>query len=182
MEMVRGEFQQEISNLKTQLSQLEKARDNEEIKLPEQPELPADPMANWKIYENEKYGYEIKYPENWNIKDFGMIDIDNPNFTGLSLSSINNLNVEISFNLSNIGRITLVEKSKYSISNQKQSDVAINNIEGIKISGDTIDSGKVIAIFMHYPKEPKNTFIIRLNDYSKLDVFNQVLSTFKFIE
>lgn len=28
---------------------------------------PADETANWQIYTNEKYGYEIKYPNGWSI-------------------------------------------------------------------------------------------------------------------
>ena len=32
-------------------------------------EAPVDETANWKIYRNKKYGYEIKYPEDWKFEE-----------------------------------------------------------------------------------------------------------------
>lgn len=38
--------------------------------------------ADWKTYRNEKYGFEIKYPEDWTVNNTGshMISLDNYNF------------------------------------------------------------------------------------------------------
>jgi hypothetical protein len=32
---------------------------------------PQDETANWKVYRNEKYKFEVKYPEDWKIVDLG---------------------------------------------------------------------------------------------------------------
>ena len=80
-ETVRGEFQQEIADLKVQLSQLKKTQEaavietptnnenNEEVKLPESQESvvkpPINSMADWNTYQNEKYGFELVFPNRW---------------------------------------------------------------------------------------------------------------------
>jgi len=79
-ETVREEFQQEIVDLKTQLSQLKETQEavviktpvDEEVKPaePKEPavEPPVDPTADWNTYKNKTFGYSIKYPNNWVVK------------------------------------------------------------------------------------------------------------------
>ena len=88
-ETVRGEFQQEIFDLKVQLSQLKEAQKtittetpaDEEVKPPESQEpavkLPVDPTADWKTYQNipfqdlsnhKPWGYGFKYPQEFILK------------------------------------------------------------------------------------------------------------------
>lgn len=35
--------------------------------VPQQPAIAPDPTANWQTYGNEEYGFEFKYPEEWDI-------------------------------------------------------------------------------------------------------------------
>jgi hypothetical protein len=50
-----------------------------EIKKPEKVETEKpkieEETANWKIYRNEEYGFEIKYPEVWEVKEYSKRDI-----------------------------------------------------------------------------------------------------------
>lgn len=42
---------------------VEKVRQEEEVAtLPEKPEIG---ISDWKVYRNEKYRFEVKYPKNW---------------------------------------------------------------------------------------------------------------------
>ncbi len=41
-----------------------------------------DPTINWKTYKNEKWGFEIKYPLDWFIKDTSLYSYDPGNYLG----------------------------------------------------------------------------------------------------
>ena len=54
-----------IENLSKQIEILKKQYETSQTK----EETPVDETANWKIYRNKKYGYEIKYPEDWKFEE-----------------------------------------------------------------------------------------------------------------
>ncbi|MDP2820593.1 MAG: PsbP-related protein [bacterium] len=41
--------------------------------------LTSDETTDWKIYKNEEYGFEFKYPSFWNIGESNALSADNPN-------------------------------------------------------------------------------------------------------
>jgi len=51
-----------LTELETKLAEIE-------VRLPEK--VVQDETADWKIYRNEEYGYEVKYPSNWYFYDKG---------------------------------------------------------------------------------------------------------------
>ncbi len=73
---------------------------------------PADETANWPVYKNEKYGFEIKYPEGWikEEKEDGFIAFEE---SGNEIQAINVLIFENFKNLS-IDKWLESEKSYYS--------------------------------------------------------------------
>lgn len=42
---------------------------------------PIDETANWKVYTNAKYGFEMQVPQDWNVKDEEKIDFSDPKET-----------------------------------------------------------------------------------------------------
>lgn len=151
-----------------------------------------DETANWKTYRNEKYGFEMKYPDNWivNIADdsirFQTFPEPSPGYGGfpggkndiqISLSVKANsegLDLEKFFAKQSLGRIV---KSKQSI--------VLGNISGIIATYD-----EEVGAGMSEVYSVANNFLIEgivfcgSNDVKEkaISIFDQILSTFKFLD
>ena len=143
-----------------------------------------DILRNWKTYTNTKYSYSLKYPleltynenSNGDVSFFLLGDDqrkDTPNGLGQHLSIVHR-------------RESPNEAVKFELPNVSIKPFEINNAKGIQV---------IEADFDYYltPKLDTNltlrlTFLPDMNISSSdeaekmLNIFNQILSTFKFIE
>ncbi len=153
------------------------------------PTATANPTANWKTYQNEKYGFELKYPQNWMVEENAKVG--SPDGRGISIRE----GYWRGFNIYDLGNIRntdyknlpILENSDYVmdaqtiiIENQTVKLNIVRNPADVEI-GYPVDlvlkHNGYLLTFMGFfnedspnPKE-KDDFII---------VFKQILSTFKF--
>lgn len=126
-----------------------------------------DETAGWKTYTNEKYGFEIKYPPNYNVSNL------RDGIVGKSLES------KYSF-------IDFSDLQKpYGPVNKS---IIINGIEGMesKILGN-MDGGIDYGVSFKSQKTQNGYlgvgFLTNAKGYeSKIEEFKEILSTFKFIK
>ena len=127
----------------------------------------SDETAGWKTYTNEKYGFEIKYPPNYNVSNL------RDGIVGKSLES------KYSF-------IDFSDLQKpYGPVNKS---IIINGIEGMesKILGN-MDGGIDYGVSFKSQKTQNGYlgvgFLTNAKGYeSKIEEFKEILSTFKFIK
>ena len=155
-----------------------------EIKVPE--EETKDETANWKTYSNEKYGYEVKYPPHYEIKESDQgksLNIGTPVMPYYSISITEN--------------ISSLEELKASWQNSVDELLArFPTPPAVEVTWkDTVISGKK-AIEMSYEQFiggytgiTRSTSVIKDSTAYRIGLENgseeeyyKILSTFRFIE
>lgn len=186
-------LQQQINDLQNQIQQLQQDKDEDTT--------PADETANWQIYRNEEWAFEIKYPSAQGIKAFpevtsypsetivefrpkyaweppngheggwepARLEIAHENYKGSSLQDhiLKKWNDSLNFAAYNSGRPLTVDLLK---------SVTIGEVSGYSLS---IPGGGIEKYVL------RNNTVYRfyiLADEEFLNLSNQMLSTFKFIE
>lgn len=144
-----------------------------------------DPTANWKTYSNEAYKYSFKYPPLWKI------NTTSPQTTYLEIGSVNQSQTFARISISGTGEN---DKSIEELARAWRSGpiekIQIGGQEAVKVlqnpnqEGEPLVKGAYsISIFV---KNRSNINILiqletaNLNTYQI--IFDQILSTFKFLE
>ncbi|MBU3918483.1 hypothetical protein KKC63_01050 [Patescibacteria group bacterium] len=163
------------------------------------PTLEPDETADWKIYTDDEYGFEIKYPNFYYIidEDFGNVSFRNEKYRenpsgGCEFNILIRPN-PLKKNLEEWLRDNSTEAEFATDAHEKSGKLYFNskqaNIEEINIGRE-----KAIKFYQigGHPNDWINTlvengiYIIEMMYFpkcsSELDVFNQILSTFKFID
>lgn len=181
-----------------------------EIKKPEK--VVKEETAEWKTYKNEEYGFEIKYPKEWQVIEAPkeVIAKMDPYYKNLLSEAMfchykdcsfyrdctpENFWCGVSVSVYPAPEELLKEYYKdkeklhpLKLELQKEEDIILRNrIQAIKFifaSTEPDTPGEVIVVIQKEGKiiEIKDKWAFSLEDLKFAKVFNQMLSTFRFLE
>ncbi len=144
-------------------------------------------ISNWKTYTDTSYGFSIKYPSTWQQR-LDRTEYDDSDYH-LFFTSGDYIEIRILPNPNKLSSLDYFKKVAFrndlpGWNNTQRPTQTVNlpNIDVIKINGFTGGSGdRGPTTFIS-----KDTIIIEIitqsNTQSGAAIFNQILSTFKFIE
>lgn len=147
--------------------------------------VPSDEIANWKTYTDNKYGFSIKYPDTWKYLETPteIYKTNNPQVwfgSGLPMPQTD-ARAEVAISISKDDPSSKWKPENFE--NYKSESVQLDNIVGTRITGN----------YKIAPERKDVVVIIRSKDYyfevlpanfdnESLKKFNQILSTFKFLQ
>ncbi|MDI6882908.1 MAG: hypothetical protein QMC93_00315 [Patescibacteria group bacterium] len=138
-----------------------------------------DETANWKTYRNEDYGFEIRYPFGYNISKYAKTDVG-PAIEAIGTTSYSSI----------IFRDFTGYFTREEIENKKQNSekIKIGSLEAYRGSLiGNMDGGIDLSVsFYDYPEEGRVLNILFSTHQppkeEEINTFNQILSTFRFLE
>lgn len=162
-------------------------------------------IINWRVYENNKFGFELKHPENFiDFETWGSGYTDRLPIT----ISLHKKLSENSFDGEGLF-ITITDRSEYGLDNSvKTLDSYINNVrtveKKVKINQTSIDGQRAFKVvfgngkdmellytepdtyrgLIEYVIQKDNIFYIfeyRTNKVELIPIFDHILSTFRFV-
>lgn len=163
--------------------------------------------ADWKIYRNEEYGFEVKYPADWKPIEIEYYKYKGSNITGKGLYRFETPTGEVEFPVNLIqykyegsleeffveekDKLAEAEGANYILSEKKE--IEVGGERGIEIPnriGNNYESALIfvkkysyiyrISLPVKTPGDP--LFNLAPIDESISDTLNQMLSTFRFLK
>lgn len=164
---------------------------------------PISETTNWQTYRNGKFGFEIKYPTNWSNQqcDFTSVGFapDSIKLPTCGTEGFHPLNLIIySYATPQEAEDSLNRVSEIIGSSREgltKTEIKLDNEVGLKISGiekstaepseelvsPTIGTKSTVILFLHGTDFYQIYYYGEFYKISSEEVFNQIVSTFKFI-
>lgn len=157
------------------------------LEVPEERLTEKNKFADWKTYQNEGHGFEVKHPKNWETTEWVKDVQFNPSASDLPEEEYSEISISIQ-------EVKYIEKEEEAIkgwfepSTLEISSIEIDSISAKKITGELISYYQDIPLRIAIILENNNKaylFSLRyFGEYAeeKVEILNQVLSTFNFLE
>jgi len=162
-----------------------------------QKEITKEEIANWKIYRDDEFGFEIKYPQDW---EFERIIYSHfiPPFEIVKFKPINKVYKSSSGTISYVPISVEAYNQSYGVEEMAEKlgkeILLINNLKFMEVEPE---QGRPSHIFI--VDNPKKTGYVSITNFVRViiemkagitsneessyqTIFNQILSTFKFID
>lgn len=137
-----------------------------------------DETANWKTYTNTKLNFSVRYPETWVFKESSAGSDFAPSENLLSVSQSEIFSPIFIF----VKSVDNFDLSTQTLDQYQEKAITVGGINTKRVSGITKQGGQAARRFtgVKMKNNGKTYGIITVGD-SYIDIFDQILSTFKFL-
>jgi len=136
----------------------------------------SDLMSDWKTYTNQTYGFKVKYPKDWQVKEEPLPVYPDTFTIALTFSGLSEQD-KIFFNVRPKGDEGMIREALSIASEEK---ITVGGIEGSRITGvgHADDSPSETSVIVR--KGDYLYYVWFLQPFTEEIVFNQMLSSFRF--
>ena len=142
-----------------------------------------DETADWKTYTNEKYGYSLKYPKDWEYKENMHEGYEKGAIVGFRKPPTKDEGFyDIVIRVADAGNTLTIDEwlarnAKPSIvTSPTHKTIGVDKLPGVEFIESNMDEHK--AVYLAHNKLVMSFTIAKDSKY--LSIFNKMLSTFKF--
>lgn len=141
------------------------------------PESTIDPTSNWKTYTNTKYGFSIKYPGNWSVKE-SLIASDE------KINGIKKYQTELESPLeeNKVSLISINPEGGKNLNVNPTMKYVETTVGGIKAKLYSFSHDTGFKFYGYFESEKYPEFSITVDGRINDDQINQILSTFQFLD
>lgn len=130
-----------------------------------------DPTALWNNYAAISYGYSIKYPIGWTVKNQGQLESQIPNYLIFNPSTESARTITISYS-------TRTYQQSATMGATQSELIKVGTVSGIKKIEK--DSDGNVSIHVVLPIKTNNSLVFYAKDAFK-DIFDKMLNSLKFL-
>ncbi len=152
-------------------------------------QAPDGNLANWKTYRNKKYGFEFRYPPDWiSDCDIALDCITSSNFVN-SISDVKSEERQLIIKRGAVFTIQVKQQSQFTdpyeiCKNDTRASCSATIIANLNAAKRAIELPNMGFIYYVYSND--NLYILSAyydhTDRSTLQIFDQILSSFKFTD
>lgn len=162
-------------------------------KKPQSDDKSVDPTANWQIYQNEKHGFMLKYPNDWFSRQCGDSYVGfsyDKNKLPACFTNQDQPHVNIKISGAETDFSEYVQGAENSIDNTLRETVEIGGISAVKITGLTKmekapgppPGVNAAGVMFSHKNNVYDFYYFGLDNKNYSKIFDQILSTFKFTD
>lgn len=171
-------------------------REMPELAIQKEPEGETDELLNpldttdWKAYRDQTYGFEFRYPADWQVKQteqtgiLGLFDKSKASLCDNTCKgNLSQVRLGIDTNSKLLSALEWTEKNISVIGSASDKPITVDSVTGVKRTYFK-EGNKIIVVFLVFPQKGKLSpmYFLAASGYENIKIMNQIALEWRFFK